>query len=135
MSPIIRAPFNFGTQIIGDTNTLVNVEFKAQVPKEITLPMRNFDKSLDSAIKQAIASNSQRRINRLESETLRSTTNANQLKRAFVPLENEASTELLPLMMKSLKAPNTTMPVRAFICQILSEGIHHLPNGTFRLSI
>lgn len=108
--------------------------FKAEVPKEITLPMRNFDKSLDSAIKQAIASNSQRSINLLESETLRSAANANQLKRAFVPLENDASTELLSIKGKVVGADDgLPLPQVPVLIKGTVTGTNTSANGEFAL--
>jgi len=108
--------------------------FKAEVPKEITLPMRNFDKSLDSAIKQAIASNSQQNINRLESETLRSAANTNQLKRAFVPLENEASTELLSIKGKVVGADDgLPLPQVPVLIKGTITGTNTSANGEFAL--
>ena len=53
----------------------------------------------------------------------------------FLCSNEEASTEILPLMIKSLKAPNTTMPVRNLITEIFSDGIYALPNSTFRAAI
>lgn len=50
----------------------------------------------------------------------------------FICTNEETSTELLPLMMKSVRAPNTTLPVKSAITAILADGIFNLPNATFR---